>query len=161
MLIHRNLIHHFQIYPVVDYISIHDILKNSVNSPEISKNILSNEQHESITKNKTIKLEKAKSHILDLDGLNKLSKEHQNNPIIGYLNINSLRNKINDLRKICRKTQIHVLCIDETKLDESFPDAQFHIDGYQYPAFRKDRNKNGGGKIVYVKEGLIPKRILE
>ena len=127
----------------------------------ILKNILSNEQHESITKNKTIKLEKAKSHILDLDGLNKLSKEHQNNPIIGYLNINSLRNKINDLRKICRKTQIHVLCIDETKLDESFPDAQFHIDGYQYPAFRKDRNKNGGGKIVYVKEGLIPKRILE
>ena len=161
MLIHRNLIHHFQIYPVVDYISIHDILKNSVNSPEISKNILSNEQHESITKNKTIKLEKAKSHILDLDGLNKLSKEHQNNPIIGYLNINSLRNKINDLRKICRKTQIHVLCIDETKLDESFPDAQFHIKGYQYPAFRKDRNKNGGGRIVYVKERLIAKRILE
>ena len=72
MLIHRNLIHHFQIYPVVDYISIHDILKNSVNSLEISKNILSNEQHESITKNKTIKLEKAKSHLLDLDGLNRL-----------------------------------------------------------------------------------------
>ena len=24
---------------------------------------------------------------LDLDGLNKLCKEHQNNPIIGYLNI--------------------------------------------------------------------------
>ena len=44
MLIHLNLIHHFQIYPVVDDISIHDsdILKNSVNSPEISKNILSN-----------------------------------------------------------------------------------------------------------------------
>ena len=98
---------------------------------------------------------------MDLDGLNKLSKEHQNNPIIGYLNINSLRNKINDLRKICRKTQIHVLCIDETKLDESFPDAQFHIKGYQYSAFRKDRNKDGGRKIVYVKKGLIAKRILE
>ena len=55
-----------------------------------------------------LRLEKGKSHILDLDGLNKLSKEHQNNPIIGYLNINSLRNKINDLRKTCRKTQIHV-----------------------------------------------------
>ena len=72
-----------------------------------------------MTKSKTVKLEKAKSHILNLDGLNKLSKEHQNNPVIGYLNINSLRNKINDLRKICRKTQIHVLCIDETKLDGS------------------------------------------
>ena len=56
---------------------------------------------------------------------------------------------------------ILVLCIDETRLDESFPDAQFHMKGYQYPAFRKDRDKNGGEKIVYVKEGLIAKRILE
>ena len=133
----------------------------SVNSYQILKNILSNKQYENITKNKTIKLEKGKSNILDLDGLNKLSKEHQNNPIIGFLDINSLRNKINDLRKICRKTQLHVLCIDETKLHESFPDAQFHIEGYQYPAFRKDRNKDGGEKIVYVKEGLIAKRILK
>ena len=109
--------------------------------------ILSNEQNEGITKNETIKLEKTKSHCLDLDGLNRLSKEYQNNPVIGYLNINSLRNKINDLIKICKKAQIHVLCIDETKLDKSLPDAQFHIEGYQYPAFRKDRNKNGGGNL--------------
>ena len=54
---------------------------------------------------------------------------------------------------------MQVLCIDETKLSESFPDAQFHIEGYQYPSFRKDHNKNGGGKIVYVKEGFIAKRI--
>ena len=98
---------------------------------------------------------------MDLDGLNKLSKEHQNNPIIGYLNISSLGNKINHLREICRKTQINVLCIDETKLDESFPDAQLHIKGYQYPAFRKNHNQNGGGKIVYVKEGLIANRTLQ
>ena len=84
-------------------------------------------EHESITKNKAIKLEKVKSRILDLDGLNRLNKEHQSNQIIGYLNISSLCNKMNDLRKNCRKTQIHVLCIDETKLNESFPDAQFTL----------------------------------
>ena len=93
---------------------------------------------------------------MDLDGLNRLRKEYRNNPIICYLNINSLCNKINDL-----EIQIHVLCIDETKLDKSFPDAQFHFEGYQYPAFRKDHNKNGGGNVVYVKEGLIAKIILE
>ena len=51
----------FPVSPVVDNIFIHDsnILKNYVNSSEILKNILSNEQHESITK-KTIKLEKGK-----------------------------------------------------------------------------------------------------
>ena len=155
---HTPYDHHSWISLVIDDIFIHDsnILKNPVNSSEILK-----KQHESITKNKIIKLEKAQSHCLDLDGLNRLSKEHQSNPIIGFLSINSLSNKINDLRKICRKAQIHVLWIDETKLDESFPDAQFHIEGYQYPAFRKDRNNNGGGKIVYVKEGLIAKRISE
>ena len=47
-----------------------------------------------------------------------------------------------------------------TRLDELFPDAQLHIESYQYPALRKDCYKNGGGKIVYVKEGLIAKRIL-
>ena len=31
------------------------------------------------------------------------SKEHQNNPFIGYVNINSLCNKINDLGKIVEK----------------------------------------------------------
>ena len=138
---HTPYDHHSRISPAPDDTFIHDsnVLKNSVNSPEILKNILSNEQHESITQNKSIKLEKAKSHILVLDALNSLSKEHQTNLITGYLNTNSLRNKINDLRKICRKTQMQVLCIVETKLDESFPDAQFHIEGYQYPALRKDR----------------------
>ena len=91
---------------VVDDTFIHDfnVLKSPVNNPVIFKNTLSNEQHESITKNKAIILEKAKSHILDLDRLNRLSKEHQNNPIMGYLNINNLCNKI------FRTTQIYVLC---------------------------------------------------
>ena len=53
------------------------------------------------------------------------SKEHQNNPFIGYVNINSLCNKINDLGKICRTIQIHLLPIDKTKRDKSFPDVQF------------------------------------
>ena len=108
---HAPYEHHSRISPVADYIFIHDsnILKNYVNSPEIlKKNVLSNEQHESITKNKTTKLEKTKRNILDLNRLNRLSKEHQNNPIIGSLNINSLRNKTDDLKKSCRKTQIYV-----------------------------------------------------
>ena len=52
-----------------------------------------------------------------------------------------------------------MLCLDETKLDASFPDAQFHIEGYQYPPFRRDRDKNGGGKMIFIREGLIAKRL--
>ena len=49
--------------------------------------------------------------------------------------------------------------MDETKLDFSNPDAQFEIPDYQYPPYRKERNKNGGGKIVFIREGLNTKRL--
>ena len=57
---HTPCDHHSLISPVVDGIFIHDsnILKNSANSPEVLKNLLSNVQHESNTKNKAIKLER-------------------------------------------------------------------------------------------------------
>ena len=57
------------------------------------------------------------------------------------------------------KAPIDILSIDKTKLDSSFPNRQFHVPGYNFPPFRKDRNKFGGGKIVYIKEGIISKRI--
>ena len=34
--------------------------------------------------------------------------------------------------EVCRKASIDLLYIDKTKLDDSFLDTQFHIEGYQY-----------------------------
>ena len=96
---------------------------------------------------------------LDIEELINLRKLYTNNLIIGYLNINSLRNRITELRKVCRKAPIVLLSIDETKLDASFPDAQFHIEGYQHPPFRRDRDKNGGGKMIFIREGLLAKKL--
>ena len=67
--------------------------------------------------------------------------------------------QIDDLQEFCFKTEADILYIDETKIDRSNPDSQFHIDGYQFPPFCKDRNKHGGGKIVYVRNGIIAERI--
>ena len=75
------------------------------------------------------------------------------------MNINSIRNKIISLREFVNKAPIDILCIDETKIDESFPDSQFFIENYQFPPYRRDRNSKGGGKIVYVRQGLISKRL--
>ena len=47
------------------------------------------------------------------------------------------------------------------KLGESLPDHRSKVDGYQFRPFRKDWDKNGGGKVVFVKEGLIVSRIKE
>ena len=53
---------------------------------------------------------------------------------------------------------VDILIITETKLDNTFPVSQFHIDGYSKP-YRLDRNRNGGGIIIYVRED-IPNRML-
>ena len=84
---------------------------------------------------------------------------YSKNPILGYLNINSLSNKIVSLRDVIAKVPIDILCIDETKLDDSFPDSQFLIEHYQFPPFRRDKNSKVGGKIVYARQGLISKRL--
>ena len=57
------------------------------------------------------------------------------------------------------KAPIDIFCIDETKIDESFPNSQLFIENYQFPPYRRDRNSKGGGKIVYVREGLFSKRL--
>ena len=78
--------------------------------------------------------------------------------IIATLNLNSLPNKFSSLAEII-SNNIDILVIEETKIDESFPEGQFLIPGYKKP-YRKDRNRNGGGIIVYVRED-IPSRKLD
>ena len=52
-----------------------------------------------------------------------------------------------------------ILVITETKLDETYPNFQFYIEGYSLP-FRLDRNRNGGGLMIYVRED-IPSKLLK
>ena len=82
------------------------------------------------------------------------------NPLFGFLNINSLRNKIIDLREAVRELSLDYFVLSETKLDDSFPSAQFTIGDYEIRG-RKDRNKHGGGLIEYVKMEILCKRLKE
>ena len=76
---------------------------------------------------------------------------------MGYLNVNSLRNKVTDLKVIPEHLSLDDFVLTETKLDESFPNAQSTLDGYEIRA-RRDRNKFGRGLIESVRKGLICKR---
>ena len=89
--------------------------------------------------------------------LKKLKLKNINRLIIGHLNINSLRNKFEDLKMLC-KDNIDILVLTETKLDESFPTAQFIIDGFVKP-FRLDRDGLGGGIFIYIKDHIPCKEI--
>ena len=77
----------------------------------------------------------------------------------GYLSTNSLRTKILYLKKILHKTPIDILHIDENTIDESFLDDQFMIGKYQFPSFRRDRNKKGRRKTVSIRKELLNKRL--
>ena len=46
----------------------------------------------------------------------------------------------------------------ETKLDDSFPIEQFHVEGFG-TSIRLDRNQNGGGIMLLSREG-IPIKLL-
>ena len=99
--------------------------------------------------------------MLDLEQLYALKIKFRNNPLISYLNINHLRNKVIDLRPIVRDLEPTVLAIAETKINDYFPSAQFQIEGYYCPSeYRKDRTYNGGGGLlVYIKQGTPSKRL--
>ena len=89
--------------------------------------------------------------------LNSLRIKNLNKIIVGHLNINSIRNKFDFLTHQV-KGNIDILMISETKLDESFPVGQFLMDGYSVP-YRLDRDGNGGGILLYIRED-IPSKLL-
>ena len=76
--------------------------------------------------------------------------ENAKNTIICHLSINSIRNKFNSLDEIIKA--FDVFLISESKLDNTFPINQFSIRGYK--VFRRDRNRFGGGLILYVNENI-------
>ena len=76
-----------------------------------------------------------------------------NRLVVAHLNINHIMGKLEPLLEIIQDN-IDILAITETKLDESYATNMLDIEGYSLP-YRRDRNVNGGGVLVYVKEGIL------
>ena len=89
--------------------------------------------------------------------LNEIRKQYVNNVLIGHLNINTLVNKF-DALKLVIEDRLNILVLVETKLDDSFPEKQFIIQGYTKP-YRLDRNSNGGGVLIYVRKDIPSKQL--
>ena len=95
----------------------------------------------------------------ETEGSNATLKDLQlklyNGLIIAYLSINSVRKKF-DFLKVITSSNIDILAIAETRLEDNFPTSQFILDGFHSP-FRYDRNRDGGGILVCVKHGIPAK----
>ena len=51
------------------------------------------------------------------------------------------------------KDTLDIIMVSETKIDDSFPENQFLIEGYAKP-FRRDRNSHGGGLLIYRRDDI-------
>ena len=89
--------------------------------------------------------------------LNDIRITNINRLIIGSLNVNSISNKFDQLKTVVQG-KLDILVIVETKFDTTFPDSQFLITGYSTP-YRLDRNGNGGGILIYVREDIPIKKL--
>ena len=94
----------------------------------------------------------------DLENLFRLRAQYHNHPLIVFLNINSLRYKIFDLRIIVEKFLPDILVIEETKLNSEFKNKEFFMNNYQTP-MRRDRNEFGGVLMQYVRKGVVCSRV--
>ena len=86
-----------------------------------------------------------------------LAGGNRNRITIAQIHINLLRNKYSLLCEAVRGN-IDILLVTETKLDSSFPSAQFHMHGYTTP-YCLDRNAKGGGLLLYVREDIPSRKI--
>ena len=94
---------------------------------------------------------------LSIENLKEIRNKNVNRLIFGHININSIRNKFEMLSSKING-QVDILMISETKLDNTFPTTQFLMNGYSSP-HRIDRNSNGGGILVYIRDD-IPSKLL-
>ena len=86
-----------------------------------------------------------------------LRLKYPNNIIISYININSIRYKFQNFADLASQ-YLDVIIIAETKLDDTFPNSQFHIPGFKTP-YRLDVTSKSGGLLVYVNEQIISREL--
>lgn len=86
-----------------------------------------------------------------------MKKKYPENPVCSYLNINSIRNKFENLNTMLN-SNVDILSIAETKLDSSFPTSQFTMKGYKVP-YRYDDTDKSGGLLTYIRSD-IPSKLL-
>ena len=92
------------------------------------------------------------------ESIRRFKLNHSKNMIISHYNMNSKRNKFVEISPHLADLDIDILGIAETKIDQSFPSAQFSVQNYKL--YRQDRDDRGGGIMVYINDS-IPHRLVK
>ena len=89
--------------------------------------------------------------------LRDISMKNMNRIKLDQLNINSIKKKF-DLFVPAVVRNLYILLVTETKINSSFPEGQFEVDGFTTP-YRVDRDYDGGGILLYIRQD-IPSKLL-
>ena len=82
-----------------------------------------------------------------------IARNNVSNFKLGHINANSIGGfKFHEIRSWLLSGRFDVLTISESKIDETFPDSMFHVDGFRL--CRCDRKAGGGGLLVYVRSDI-------
>ena len=127
--------------PVIkaDSVSLPDILKETFTQCVTESMLTANECDKSKCKPSEI-----------FDDIRNVRVKNLRNIIIAHININSLRHKFSELNIMLHEKMIDILVISESKLDDSFSNNLFHINGYCL--YRQDNTARSGGIVVYVRD---------
>ena len=87
----------------------------------------------------------------------KFSSKNSNFQIL-HLNINSIINKLYEVNELLNMRKFDIVCFTECKLDDSIPNS-FYNNNY-YTKIRLDRNRHGGGLMIFIKNGIKKLRVL-
>ena len=72
--------------------------------------------------------------------------------VVSQLNIRGLLSKIDELKTILDECNFDIMGVCETFIDSNVAGNEISIDGYSI--VKKDRNRHGGGVLLYVKDGI-------
>ena len=84
--------------------------------------------------------------------------ESHNSLKLSFTNIRGLRSNFVDCESFLESNSPDILALCETNLDDSIVSGSFSVRGY-LPLIRKDSSTHMHGLAVYVKEGLISRKL--
>ena len=88
------------------------------------------------------------------------ANNHRSNLKLGHINANSIGGfKFNEIKTWLQSGRLDVLIISETKIDATFPNSMFHVEGFRLS--RRDRKAGGGGLMVFVRSDICFIRVKE
>lgn len=75
-----------------------------------------------------------------------------------HLNIVSLLKHFDEIGSILTNNDIHILALNETRLDSSIGDNEIHVPHYN--VIRNDRDRRGGGIVIYIHDNVVYEEII-